>query len=141
MTILDIPNVPFMTKSMKFKLHPTSCHGQVIGPVHVFRNMQSFSSSLFYSVKKLIFRLDKKCITNNHLEIITDRPVMRTSSPTNMRLMIASRKVRLILETTEETTSNNGESAMRNYSTYRKYVHRLNSFANCKVYFLTINLC
>ena len=48
---------------------------------------------------------------------------MRTSKPTIMRLMIVSRKVRLILVTTEETTSNNGESAMQNYSTENMYVH------------------
>ena len=44
-------------------------------------------------------------------------PMMRKSKPTIMRLMKVSRKVRLIFVTTEETTSNNGESAMQNYST------------------------
>ena len=69
------------------------------------------------------FGLDKKCMTNNHLEIIAVMPMMRTISPTNMRLMIASMKVRLILVTTEETTSNNGESAMQNYSTEDIYIY------------------
>ena len=49
-------------------------------------------------------------------------PLIRISKPM-MRLMIVSRKVRFILVTTEETTSNNGESAMQNYSTENMYIY------------------